>query len=72
MGKRPSSFAPQAGGVGGVAAALPTRAFVGNGARFVLAEQVAPRYTDRRFGRVLVRPSLRAYSSIDTTRTASP
>ena len=30
-----------------MAAALPTRTFIRNGARFVMAEQVAPRYTDR-------------------------
>ena len=30
-----------------MAAALPTRIFIGNGARFVIAEKVAPRYSDR-------------------------
>ena len=46
-GKESSSFDPHEGGDGGVTAALPTRIFIGNGARLVLAERVAPRYSDR-------------------------
>ena len=48
MGKGLSSFAPhEGGGGGGVAAALPTRTFIGNGARFAMADQVTPCYADR-------------------------